>query len=386
MNLKQSGILIVAAAACLVFVFSSPSALIAADTQAAPKQFQPQAWGYQPWWMQQNWPTLQLGHWHRTIFFELQVEADGQIGNFDDLPPGWRSMRHSAARCGSAFDLAFTLFDEQQFEQIFTSAPSRDRLMHNILDLADSASADGVHLDFEVYNPVSAASVAGFRAFLKQLRAAMRRAEKTRVLSIFGVVGAQQDILDRETLSLADFVVIQGYDAHWPGSAVAGSVAPLKGRHPLTWEESLRHYLDMGAERSRLLFSIPYFGYEWQVKTNEKGSPTTGRGKETTYAPLPAQWVPSIAHAALTQSERHGVLRDPETGSPYYVYRNDDGNWIQGWFEDETSLAEKFAFVKREKLAGVAAFPLGYDAGKFEPLVAAAFGKRPDCQPAGHVE
>jgi spore germination protein YaaH len=99
-----------------------------------------------------------------------------------------------------------------------------------------------------------------------------------------------------------------------------------------------------------------------------------------TYAPIPAEWVPRIALSALEQSKRHGSLRDPETGSPYYAYRAADGHWRQGWFEDETSIADKLAFIQRERLAGIAAFPLGYDAGRFDPMLANAFGKRPDCR------
>ncbi|MDD2809390.1 hypothetical protein, partial [Rhodoferax sp.] len=42
-------------------------------------------------------------------------------------------------------------------------------------------------------------------------------------------------------------------------------------------------------------------------------------------------------------------------------YTNDQGQPVEGWFEDWWSLKLKTAFVKTEKLAGMAFFVLGYD-------------------------
>jgi spore germination protein len=344
---------------------------------------QQHVWGYQPWWMSANWPSVDLGLWHRAIFFELAVEADGRISNIDTLPAGWQGMGAAAAGCGSALDLAFTMFDEKKFEQLFTSTAHRMALLDEILALTRAAGAQGAHLDFEIYKRVSDASVAGFRDFVRQLRERLRQENGASVLSLFGVVGAAQNLLDRDTMPHVDFIVIQGYDMNWIAGPNAGPVAPLRGSHPLNWEKSLQHYLKLGAERSRLLFSIPYFGYEWPTQSGAPGSATTGRGVEMTYAPVSAEWVPRIPFSALARSKAHGSLRDPETGSPYYAYRDSSGNWRQGWYEDETSLSEKLAFIKREQLAGVAAFPLGYDAGQMDAVVGGAFGRRPHCRPGG---
>jgi len=42
---------------------------------------------------------------------------------------------------------------------------------------------------------------------------------------------------------------------------------------------------------------------------------------------------------------------------------------LQGWFEDDASLSAKFDFVKKQRLAGIAVFSLGYDSGNFQPLL-----------------
>jgi spore germination protein len=351
-----------------------------AETAAEIRPHRPhQVWGYQPWWLHANWPAINLGLWDRIIFFEFRVEADGSIGNTRALPAAWRKMGRAAARCGSALDLSFTLFDERKFERLFSSAVSRDVLLRQVASLTEAGHAQGVHLDFEIFGRVSDESVDGFREFVGMLGDHLRQDSPARVLSVFGGVGGAHDLYDAETISKIDFIVVQGYDAHWKEGPTAGSIAPLKGPHRLSWEKSLRHYLDLGAQRARLLFGVPYFGYEWPVTSAATGSATTGDGQEMTYAPVPHAWLPKISISALAQVERHGTSRDPETGSPYYAYRDANGHWKQGWFEDRASLAEKLAFIKQEGLLGAAAFPLGYDAGAFDALLAGAFGKRPDC-------
>ena len=369
----------------LATVFCAALAATEADNTASGKAEKRvtayQTWGYQPWWMKANWRALDLGQWQRVIFFELPIAANGTIGGMETLPVQWRSMAKQAAVCGTAFDLAFTLFDELKFEQIFSSASRRSTLLEEIITLTKQAGATGVHLDVEIYKPISQEAAQGYREFVQQLGRRLRELGPSHILSIFGVVGAAQELLDKPTIEALDFIVVQGYDMHWKAGPAAGSVAPLKGNHRLTWEKSLQYYLDLEVERSRLLFSFPYYGYEWPVTSAAPGSATSGTGKEISYAPLPRQWVPNIQISALKQSQRYGSQRDAETGSPYYLYQDEKGKWWQGWYEDEISLAEKLAFIEKERLAGIAVFPLGYDAGKLGSVLARRWGSRPQCHP-----
>jgi spore germination protein YaaH len=68
--------------------------------------------------------------------------------------------------------------------------------------------------------------------------------------------------------------------------------------------------------------------------------------------------VPELTRAPAVAA-RWGLLRDPVSGSPYYVYADATG-WRQGWFEDAQSLRAKYAFVREQGLGGVAIFPLAY--------------------------
>lgn len=328
-----------------------------------------QAWGYYPTWMQDSWKKIQPGIWNRVILFELPVEADGQVAIASDWYREWKPLNHAVHKGESKLDLAFTMTDADKFERLFTREQAYRKLTEWIIKTCNLAGIDGVHLDFEMYGALTDSAVAGFRAFVARLSKRMRGLPKETVFSVFFPVGAERELFDGKTLAHVDYLVLQGYDAHWAESAAAGPVAPLRGPHPLSWENTLQQVLALGVERRKILFSIPYFGYEWPTASNQPGAATTGRGDILSYAPVEPRVLPRIRIAATERIKCNPVKRDPDSGSPYYVYRNPEGNWRQGWFEDESSLSEKLDFVIREKLCGIAAFPLGYDDGHFDALL-----------------
>jgi spore germination protein YaaH len=138
----------------------------------------------------------------------------------------------------------------------------------------------------------------------------------------------------------------------------------------MTWPKALAQYLGMGWPREKLLFSLPFYGYEWPVESDAPRAATTGMAQTVTFAPVDAQVLPDIRLNAQQQAQRHGLLRDAGSGSPFYRYQDEQGQWRQGWFEDDVSLAAKLAWLREEGLAGAAVFPLGYDAGAFDTLMA----------------
>lgn len=316
--------------------------------------------------------------WDRVILFELPITAKGKLDLRPDWFKDWTAMAQAIEASGAGFDLAFTLLDEGRFKRLFSHPESRDTLLRQILSAARLGNVKGIHLDFEVFRSMPVVAMTGYRDFMTTLyrRLQLLPREQRPVLSVFFPIGGEQDLLDTKTLEYPDYVVVQGYDAHWAESETAGPVAPLNGPYKLSWEKTLERVLALGVPRSKILFSIPYFGYEWPVESEQMGAAARGHGVTTSYAPVDAGLLPKIRIAAMERIARYPIKRDPESGSPYYVYQTPAGKWYQGWFEDAVSLAEKFDFVAREKLCGVAVFPLGYDNGFFNRLIADKFGAR----------
>jgi spore germination protein YaaH len=312
------------------------------------------------------WQGRDLALYQRVHFFDLVVDGEGRVAERRGWPTQWDALLSSLRSRGVAVDLTLTLFDLAQFERVFTDAARRRELLEQTVALAQGV--DGIQLDFEVFERLSAASISGYRSYLAELRNRLARPPGGKSISAFGVMGAQSELHSRAEIELLDFIVLQGYDAHFARGQRAGPVAPLRGPYAITWENTLRTYLALGASRNRIHFGVPAYGYEWPTASDQVGAATRGVGREMTYAPVPASFLPNIRLDAVTQVARHGLRRDAASGSPYYAYQDASG-WNQGWFEDETSIAAKLDFVKQENLAGVAMFPIGYDAGRFDTLL-----------------
>jgi spore germination protein YaaH len=79
---------------------------------------------------------------------------------------------------------------------------------------------------------------------------------------------------------------------------------------------------------------------------------------------MPKPLGPAFPISVEEQVLRYGASYDVESGSAYYQYRNNRGQFIQGWFDDWWTLMRKTDFLVKEQLGGIAFFMLGYDEGQ----------------------
>lgn len=323
-------------------------------------------WGYYPWWLQGQWKTVDVSPYAQMLYFEIPIKEDGTLDPESGWPGKWRDFRSHLQQSGVGLIPTFTLFNQAAFEALFANEAKRARLRDSLLFHLNSVSADGAQFDIEFFSKLSPQSVQGFKLFIKDFSRSMT--DRGKKLSLFVMANDPAGLYDGELLNSFDFLVLQGYDSHWRTSRTSGSVAELGGNFADGWENVLQRYLDMGARREKILFSVPYFGYEWPTHDDSPGSETRGEGREISYAPLPRELVPAIVASATERVKNYGVKRDAPTGSPYYAFRT-EGGWFQGWFEDGDSLSRKFEFVQQQHLAGIAVFPVGYDGGAFDPLL-----------------
>lgn len=141
---------------------------------------------------------------------------------------------------------------------------------------------------------------------------------------------------------MADYVIIMGYDEHWGGSEVAGSVASLG-------------YVTEGIERmtqevpsEKVINAVPLYTRIWT--TAEDGAVTSRAvGIQTAYDYM------NKNQAAATW--------DNSVGQNYVEFETSDGT-VQIWLEDEQSLEAKINVMKEHNLGGIAAWKLGFDDGR----------------------
>ncbi|MEM8557505.1 MAG: glycosyl hydrolase family 18 protein [Bacteroidota bacterium] len=326
--------------------------------------------GYHPYWMGDAYEHARLDAIDELLYFELAIEANGTFANTHGWEDQGARMVQAAHRSGTRAAPSLTLFDAAIFTKLFTNPASVERLLEGTIAAVHAGQADGIHLDIELFEPVPPEARDAYSRFVADLDA---RLGPGYTVTVFTLALDPADAYDEVAIAqAADYLVVQGYDLHHQHGDTAGPIAGLRGWGRLNWHAVLDRYDQLRIPRRQLVMAVPYFGYEWPTVTGEPGAATTGPGEIVAYAPISAR-VPEIPGSAAQRAAAFGMQRDPVSGSPYYAYRDADGNWRQGWYEDIVSLTEKFDFVKSKGLGGVAVFPLGYDGGELTASVVEAF-------------
>ena len=309
---------------------------------AAPAQAQNRVVGYHAWWMQNSWQDLDLGLYDKVLFFELPVGPDGSVPERYGWPEDWTGLIDAVHDAGGKVAPTFAILDPATFSSVLGSPGNRKRLEDTILHLVQSSGADGAHLNFEIFEPSTPAARAGYTQLARSLRERLRRYRATAELTVFLPGFDYGEAYDEVALAnVADYLVVQGYDMHWLNAPTAGPVAPLRGWAGASWEGITSRYAAMGIERASLVMAAPYYGYEWPTVSATPGAKTRGEGVPITFAPVNPDLLPLIQISASQRLGQHRLQRDPESGSPYYTYRDASG-WYQGWFEDhDVSVGDK---------------------------------------------
>jgi len=324
----------------------------------------PKAWAYMGWWMPDSWRAAPLGEFDRFLFFHLTISDTGAIAERNGWPENWVDLRNAVKNNNTPLDLTLTLFDVVAFDKLFSSPEATQRLLDESLLLASHEDVAGLQLDFEIYTLVPPQAIAGYREFIVNLSKGLRQLSSPKNLSVFFPMGGDSQLYDAATLQYVDHLVLQGYDAHWKGSKNAGPVAPLVGDEAVTWKKAVAQGLSLGMPNDRMLLGFPLYGYEWQVKNKTLRSSTVGEGVATTFARMPEDMLPDFKFNVQDQVRQYGASQDPVSGSSYYQFKKENGDFFEGWFEDWWSLNIKTDYLVNEKLGGIAFFMLGYDNGQ----------------------
>ena len=329
-----------------------------ARSEAAPA---PAAVGYLPWWMAAGWRDLRLESIKRLVLFDAPISATGALERRD-----WAKLAPGLAAQGVPLELALTLLGDGDFERVFAHAEPRERLLAACTRYLDDAMLAGLHLDIEGYSVMSGAAISGFRSWLAALHEIALAKGKT--LSAFFPASDEFRAYDAPAAGRMSWWVAQLYDAHWAESKVTGPLVTRHEANEVGVPRALARLAALGVSRSRVLLSVPLYGWQWASASERPGAAAQAKARLLTYAETPAALMPNDRLAARTLARRYGLRRDSEQ-TPYYAYR-DNGHWVQGWYEDFTSLTSKLGPERQRGYAGLAFFPLGYDAGEIvEPLL-----------------
>lgn len=322
--------------------------------------------GYVGWWQPNGWRTVAELPFKRLHFFEIAITDTGSLGDRHGWPDQWTELQAHAATKKIPIDVTLTMMDARTFHRVFSSPSATTKLMEQTVEVASHPTVAGIHLDVEMYGLLDPTDIAAYRDFVRSLIRRLGDLNPAKSTSVFLPFQSKSFLYDQVSLQGLSHVVVQGYDSHWLESKNAGPIAPLDGPFALTWKKAVAYADGMGVPRTLQFMGYPLYGYEWRVTGNASPRATTqGKGVITTFASQMTEVATrdSINNSIMARVTKYGAMFDPVTASSYYVFRTEQGQRWEGWFEDWWGLQSKTTYASQAQLGGLAFFLLGYDDG-----------------------
>ena len=138
----------------------------------------------------------------------------------------------------------------------------------------------------------------------------------------------------------ADYVIIMGYDEHYGGSQVAGSVASIN-----YVEEGISTMVQF-VPSEKVINAVPFYTRIWETVNGAVSSQAVGM---TTAANF-------LADQGVQAAWDEGTCQN-------YAEVQDGDSFYQVWLEDAQSLGAKMGIMRKYEIGGVAAWKLGYESG-----------------------
>jgi len=237
-------------------------------------------------------------------------------------------------------------FDENvSTYEVLSYTGRRETLIKNIMDQVLKYGIDGVNVDFE---ELSYETGEPFIQFIRELSVACRAN---------GIVLSVDNYVPRESTAhyhrkeqgvVADYVIIMGYDEHWGGGGVAGSVASIgfvEDGIVQTLEEVPSH---------KVINALPFYTRVWKTQDNQVTSEAVGMEVADNFIAnnnVPVRWDEAAC-------QNYG---EAQLGNTLY----------QVWLEDAQSIETKLTIMQKYDLGGVAAWKLGFEKPEIWDLISA---------------
>lgn len=249
---------------------------------------------------------------------------------------------------------------EESYE-VLSHTSKRENLVNQLIAEALQTGIDGINVDFE---KISAECGEHYIQFIRELSVKCR--QNGLVLSVDNYVpktyNAHYHI--EEQGKVADYVIIMGYDEHYSGSYESGSVASLN-----FVKEGIEATLN-AVPKEKVINAVPFFTRLWKEvpKTEEElaeeaGTEAAGYSVKVTSEALGME----AAEQAIADAGAQTTV--DEATKQNYAQWEADGATYKIWLEDETALEEKLKLMKEYKLAGTAAWRLGFEKSSVWELI-----------------
>ncbi|WP_433945616.1 S-layer homology domain-containing protein [Paenibacillus sp. SN-8-1] len=223
-------------------------------------------------------------------------------------------------------------FDADATHSILADKVKSAAVIKQIGDLVRNYSLDGINFDFENIYPYDKS---GLTSFIQDLAARLHNEQAKLSVCVSPDLGTDwTEAFDYAALgTAADYMVLMGYDEHWGGGSVAGSVSSLP------WQQSGLDRLIASVSAKKVILALPFYTRDWSL--NKDGS--------------------AASSAELTLAQQNKLMSSyslhPKWNGAVQQYT---AEYTLGsvrhriWMEDGRSLSRKYVMGASRQIAGFA--------------------------------
>lgn len=296
--------------------------------------------------------------WHQIDYAQMNDNFDedtAQMSGVNVISPTWYFLSDNEGNIDSLADASYVKQAHEAGLQVWAlisnfsadvstaellaSRAARQKVQDYLIAQAEEIGFDGINIDFEGIPETAGYS---YVQFMRELSILCR--ERGLYLSVDVPVPMDfSSHYDRKELGVVcDYVIMMGYDEHYAGSDIVGSVASMD------FERNGIENMLSEVPGEKIVSAIPFYTRLWYTRTLEDGtvsvtSEALGMG------------------SAWDVVEQNGVAAvwDDDAGQPYAEWTNAEGVFCQIWLEDDSTVAERASMVSEYNLGGIAAWVLG---------------------------
>lgn len=277
--------------------------------------------------------------------FDFSVDNNGNMSNPSYWP--WTDVINDAHTNGVKAILTAVNFNGNQIRNIMTNPTAKQNFFTNVKNRLIQYQLDGVNVDFEDLLVGDRGDVVNnFMMDLKNyLAVEVPGAEVSFAAPPINWSGWKFDGL----AAACDYIFIMGYAFWGSWSSTTGPGSPLTGwTYNITNTVTNQFAIVPQNQKHKLILGVPYYGLRWKTQTANPQSSTISYIGSTRF------------RNDYFDVQTHGLLWHSTSQTPWYRYQQNN-EWYQVWFDNDSSLGLKYQLATDNGFGGVGMWALGYD-------------------------
>lgn len=296
--------------------------------------------------------------WHQIDYAEMnnQFEEDtAEVTGVNVISPTWYFLADSTGEITSfasreyvneahkkkmqVWALISNFSSDVNSTTLLASRAARQKVQNYLIGQAQEIGFDGINIDFE---GIAQEAGCDYVQFIRELSILCRKNGIILSVDVPVPMDFSAYYNRKELGNVCDYVIMMGYDEHYAGSDLVGSVASM------SFEETGIQNMLTEVPKDKLISAIPFYTRLWYTETLADG---------TTNVTSEAYSMDNIE--ALLDENGVASVYDESTGQQYAEWTDSDGRFCQVWLEDKDSVAARAALVGQYELSGIAEWVLG---------------------------